>query len=66
MTDRAKLVLAGFVKLSSDDQAEVIDELNRYIQARGTIKKSIQEGFEREAGRVCLGPVTQGCPCCGR
>ena len=65
MTDDAKKVLAGFARLSSSDQQQVIDEINRFLKAPSYRQKELSEQFSRSAG-VIMGPVGSGCPCCGR
>jgi hypothetical protein len=65
MTDAAKKVLAGFVRISADDKKEVLDEINRYYQGNEVTRNNLQESWTKAAG-VWSGPVSVGCPCCGK
>ncbi|GII25498.1 hypothetical protein Pme01_50950 [Planosporangium mesophilum] len=61
--DRATaLVFSGFTRLNAAQQDDLINELNEYIRGNQLTKSSKVE----EAYRVVLGPVSGGCPCCGR
>ena len=65
MTDEAKKVLAGYVRLSAADQSEVISQIAEFAKADVTRKSILREEFTKSAG-VWSGPVSSGCPCCGR
>ena len=66
MTNQARLVLQGFFDLSDPDKQEVGDLIDQYRRAIGAEKKaSVRETFESH-GRITMGPVSTGCPCCGR
>ncbi len=65
MTDDAKLVLAGYTKLSQDDRKAVQEEIEKFERAEIGQMQSIQEDFEKTAS-IVLGPVGSKCPCCGR
>lgn len=57
-------VMNGYVNLSADDQATLINELNEYIQADYSTKLSKRRLVET---RMDVGPTNSGhCPCCGR
>ena len=66
MTQNSNLVFRGYIKLSRQEQLEVIDALNEYEKAQTELKKSIKEGIEKTAAGIYLGPVGGACPCCGR
>ncbi len=67
MTKDAEIVLAGFVKLSEADQKEVAEAIERYRRSDRTAQKSTGEFWEKRGrDRVLMGPVSGGCPCCGR
>ncbi len=67
MSEDAEIVLAGFVKLSDSDQREVAEAIARYRQSDRTAQRSIGEIWEKRGrDRVLMGPVSGGCPCCGR
>ena len=66
MDEKLARVLHGFVELTPTQQGQFLDELRRYREARTEPeKKTIREHFEKGA-HVKLGPVSEGCPCCGR
>ncbi len=66
MTQEAKLVLRGYFALSEAEKREVEDAIDQYRRAGSTEKKaSIRKTFGSQ-GRITMGPVSTGCPCCGR
>ncbi|MBI3799362.1 MAG: hypothetical protein HY268_20650 [Deltaproteobacteria bacterium] len=66
MTDRTKLVLAGWANLSEAEREEFEREIRRYQQGAPLQKSNIQKNWINEAARVSLGPVGRFCPCCGK
>ena len=67
MTEDAEIVLAGYVGLSEADQREVAEAIARYRRADRTAQKSLGESWEKRGrDRILMGPVSGGCPCCGR
>lgn len=66
MTNEAKLVLQGYFDLSDSDKQEVEDVIEQNKRAIGSEKKaSVRKSFESQ-GRITMGPVSTGCPCCNR
>jgi hypothetical protein len=65
MTEDAKKVLAGFVRLFDFEKREVLAEIGRFQQSNDVQRSILQEEWTKAAG-VYSGPVTTGCPCCGR
>jgi hypothetical protein len=66
MISKTDRVIAGFFRLSSIDQAEVIKQINLYLKETASGQKSMQTLYESRAG-LDLGPINQGgCPCCGK
>jgi len=70
MTDNVKKVMAGYLALTAAEQSEFIDELNEFNkeppEKKRMIKKGLYESLGRNAERVLMGPVSTGCPCCGK
>ena len=68
MTERAKVVLRGFLELSREEQDEVLRQIDRLHNSkefeRIVEKKQLDESAERF--RINAGPVKNPCPCCGR
>jgi hypothetical protein len=63
-TPKVRVVFNGYLKLTSQEQNELIAEINDYNQK---IQKGlIKEGTGRLDGEISLGPLARGCPCCGR
>lgn len=62
MTDAGRKVLAGFVRLSSPDQHEVIECMNRFLATTPAERPRVREEYER----AVMGPIGSACPCCGR
>ncbi|OPY11274.1 MAG: hypothetical protein A4E69_02923 [Syntrophus sp. PtaB.Bin138] len=66
MSKDADRVIAGFTRLSPEDQTVVIQQVNEYLKKDYSGRKTIRESYEKRAG-LDLGPLNQrGCPCCGR
>ena len=66
MTDKVKMVMRGFTQLSSNEQIELIRELNAYQNKDYLQKGLINESLSGEVRRV-LGPTSTAiCPSCGR
>lgn len=61
MNNKTRLVLKGYLALSPQEQAELIRELNRTIDLSQIEKSTKSRRISME-----LGPVSGGCPCCGR
>ena len=56
------MLLSGYLRLTSNERTEFINELNAEIQR-------VQKGLVKEGrldGQITLGPLARGCPCCGR
>ena len=62
--DKVSVVLRGYTKLSAEEQAQFILQINEYIKAQD--KQLLCEGIQKRAN-FSIGPVnSSGCPCCGR
>src|SRR5215475_4876409 len=64
--DHVKEMLARFVQCSGEDQYRVIQEMAKSLISKDwrpsqPIFHGLRELYEREAGRVVLGPVNRGC-----
>lgn len=68
MTDKAKRVLAGWLKLSDSERADVEAEISRIRQSPNWQQANLREELSKSIGvtRVASGPYGEGCPCCGR
>ena len=66
MSKAADQVWAGFMKLNTAEQQEVINAINAYQKAEHTERIKLNEDLKRRAG-IAVGPIASGgCPCCGR
>ena len=65
MTVKTKRVFRGFVELSATERAELITEINKYLQGTVQLQESITKSI-RSDNTVNFGPAPGGCPCCGR
>lgn len=66
MSREANQVLAGFFRLSTDEQQEIFKQISEYMKQVQYQQKILKEDFVRKSG-ISLGPLgTGGCPCCGR
>lgn len=62
MTDAARKVLTGFVRLPGTDQRAVMDAINRFLSGNPVERDRLRGEYEQSV----MGPVGAGCPCCGR
>jgi hypothetical protein len=59
MSEDAEIVLAGFAKLSEEDQREVADAINRYQRSDRIARKSTGDLWEKRGQqRILMGPVS--------
>lgn len=66
MTDKVKMVLAGFVRLSEEEKVEFMREVGKYSTSTSFEKGNMSEQLRSDVKRV-LGPTSSGtCACCGR
>lgn len=65
MNVKTKRVLRGFVELSATERAELITEMNKYLQGNVQLQESITKSI-RSDNTINFGPTPGGCPCCGR
>lgn len=64
MSKQADLVLAGFIRLTEEEQQQVKDRIDDYLRASKAKKIILNETI---LSKVNLGPLSQGgCPCCGK
>jgi hypothetical protein len=68
MNDKSKRVLAGWLKLSDSERADVEAEINRITNSPTWRRADLREELSKSIGvtRVASGPYGEGCPCCGR
>jgi hypothetical protein len=66
MNDKTKRVLAGWLKLTESERADVERELTRIKSAPTWQQANMREELSNVVTRVASGPYGEGCPCCGR
>lgn len=66
MTDRTKLVLEGFIKLTNAEKEELIRQINDYNKKSSYGQESFKESVQKSLDSIVLGPLGSKCPCCGR
>ncbi|MEX2375002.1 MAG: hypothetical protein WD942_05365 [Dehalococcoidia bacterium] len=59
---KAATVIRGYLSLTVDERREVEDAIRRHQQG-GQIRESVRKSF---GTRLDTGPISGGCPCCGR
>lgn len=59
-------VVRGFARLNDAQRQAVAQEINSYIEGGYQKKSLIASGAERRVLEVTMGPLGDGCPCCGR
>lgn len=62
MTDAARKVLTGFVRLSPTDRSEVTDAMNHFLAGTPAEQSRLRKEYEE----AVMGPVGSSCPCCRR
>ena len=66
MTNKATLVMNGFLKLTPTERQEVIVEINKFLANNAAQQNSMCESFSNRTAGVTVGPTAGSCPCCGR
>jgi len=66
MAPKTQIVFTGFLALTPEQQSEFIDEVNKYLKKDDYDRRTLKEYIEKQANTIRLGPLSQGCPCCGR
>ncbi|MBB2733321.1 hypothetical protein M2197_006436 [Bradyrhizobium japonicum] len=60
MDEQTKTVLKGYLRLNPSQRKELADVIDK--QSRGYL----EESRVIKDNQISMGPVGQGCPCCGR
>jgi hypothetical protein len=64
MSQKSDAVLNGLMELNEEERKEVLEALRNYEQQyTESAKRSAREDVH---AKVSLGPLTGGCPCCGK
>jgi hypothetical protein len=77
MNEKIRLVLSGYIALTTEGRRRFVDEINRFINGTDTQRRQIetdlradvrkiQQSLRESGGRMETGPLGPGCPCCGR
>jgi len=67
MTQKAERVIQGYLELSDSEQKEVDNALSELRFADGMVKRAnAMKSLNASHRRITMGPVSKGCPCCGR
>lgn len=66
MNERTRLVFAGFLKLTTSEKADFIKEIREYYDKSELEQRVIENLTESVVRKAVLGPLSGGCPCCGR
>jgi hypothetical protein len=59
-------VLQGFLSLSLTQRAELVTEMNRWINGSEHERSLVAFGARESILKVDLGPTSSTCGCCGR
>jgi hypothetical protein len=65
MNEKTKRVFRGWLELSSTEREEFQKAIDEYNRASETRKRELRESYDRVI-KMQTGPLSQGCPCCGR
>lgn len=66
MNERTRLVFAGFLKLTTSEKADLINAIKEYYEKSEVEQRAIKTMTESVVRKAVLGPLSGGCPCCGR
>lgn len=67
MTKNSDLVIQGYLDLTDAEQKDVDGALRELRLADGMVKRTAgKKTLNASHPRITMGPVSQGCPCCGR
>lgn len=66
MNDRIKLVLAGFLDLTPEEQQVFVAEVNKHYERTPMEKRAYKSHIRGDVLKMETGPLPAGCPCCGR
>jgi len=62
-----ELVKSGYTALDDYDRGKIREFINDFEQKSDTLKKGINEAFNKSVRNKALGPLSSaGCPCCGK
>lgn len=65
MNRNTQLVYRGFLQLNEEEKRQFIEEINKFFQKDHQGRQfEISEISKNE--RIVLGPLSTGCPCCGK
>ena len=66
MTDRTRLVLEGFIKLTTEERSELIDQMNEFINSKTlSEKQNFGKRVHKFITSFVLGPFGSKGPGCG-
>ncbi|HHU37639.1 MAG TPA: hypothetical protein GXZ47_10510 [Treponema sp.] len=66
MTDRTRLVLEEFIKLTTEERSELVDQMNEFIDSKTLSEKQNSKGkVHKFINAVVLGPLGSKGPQCG-
>jgi hypothetical protein len=65
MTDKSRRTLNAFLKMTAQEQTDFFAELKKVREAPATEQRVLLEDLAKGT-RVSLGPLSGGCPYCGR
>jgi hypothetical protein len=66
MNDKTKRVFNGWLALSDAERDEFKKARKEYKEATPTKQQQLRESSRDQIQKMQTGPLSQGCPCCGR
>jgi len=62
MTNRATLVVNGYLELTDDERKQFIDEVNRFHKAVDSQCRNLCKSYHERTAGIVLGPISNVCP----
>jgi uncharacterized protein Yka (UPF0111/DUF47 family) len=66
MNDKTKKTFRGWIALSYSERQDFQKAVNEYETASDRRKTEISESIRSSVTKMDTGPVSGGCPCCGK
>jgi hypothetical protein len=66
MTDKATLVVNGFLKLTATEKQEVLSVITTYFSEKADQQNSMCVYFGKKTASMVRRATDDPCPCCGR
>jgi hypothetical protein len=66
MNDKTRRAINGWLALSVSEREEFEKAIREYNISTATKQRELREKFSDRVSKMQTGPLSSGCPCCGR